>query len=109
MMDVELLSRLQFAGTIMFHYLFTLGTMMIGVSALACWFWYRETYHDLLDLPRQSETGFKQLLKPSLSLPFTQPAYHSARLSLSPLIAQPAYRSARLSLSPLIAVRSNTE
>ena len=46
MMDVELLSRLQFAGTIMFHYLFTLGTMMIGVSALACWFWYRETYHE---------------------------------------------------------------
>ena len=39
-MDVEILSRLQFAGTIMFHYLFpplTIGLGLIMVIVEACW------------------------------------------------------------------------
>ncbi|MCA9136314.1 MAG: cytochrome ubiquinol oxidase subunit I, partial [Planctomycetales bacterium] len=44
-MDVELLSRLQFAGTIMFHYLFPPLSIGLGLQLFLCELAYIRTGH----------------------------------------------------------------
>ena len=67
-----------------FHLMVGLGTLMIGIAALACWFWYRGTFH------KRRWLLWAVILMPVAAMTANQAGWITAEVGRQPWIVYPS-------------------